>query len=133
MKAWLTILVWATACSSQPPGDEMRSGGFSPTTASERTAERSGSPDRDLTTDYLTGEWCFHRETGGGERGIIVFEPDGTHRSGIVWIEDVYRLEEPQDLEMFRRSYPSIVEIEPDRFVGLLSGHYRVVFERAPC
>jgi len=97
------------------------------------TRPGSGAARDEPTLAYLEGEWCFHRESGGGESGIVVFEADGTNRSGIVWIENEYRLEEPRDLADFRRSYPKIVEIEPDRFVGLLSGSYRVVFERAPC
>lgn len=94
-----------------------------------------GEPPGQVDIEYLTGEWCFHREYGGGEAGIIEFDPDGTNRSGIYqdWAQDEYRWDVTQDLAAFRRSYPAIVDIEPDRFVGLLSGNYRVVFERAPC
>ena len=88
-----------------------------------------------MTVEYLTGRWCFHREHGGGEAGIIEFDPDGTNRTGIyqVWTQDEYRWDATENLAAFRRSYPQIVEIEPDRFVGHLSRSRRVVFERAPC
>jgi hypothetical protein len=88
-----------------------------------------------VTVEYLTGRWCFHREHGGGEAGIIEFDPDGTNRTGIyqVWTQDEYRWDATENLAGFRRGYPEIVEIERDRFVGLLSGNYRVVFDRAPC
>jgi hypothetical protein len=94
-----------------------------------------GEPPAQVTIEYLIGEWCFHREHGGGEAGIIEFDPDGTNRTGIyqVWAQEEYRWDVTQDLAAFRRSYPAIVDIEPDQFVGLLSGNYRVVFERAPC
>jgi hypothetical protein len=88
-----------------------------------------------VTVEYLTGRWCFHRELRDGEAGIIEFDPDGTNRTGIyqVWTQDEYRWDVTEDLAAFRRSYPQIVEIEPDRFVGHLSRSRRVVFERAPC
>jgi hypothetical protein len=88
-----------------------------------------------VTVGYLAGRWCFHREHGGGEAGIIEFDADGTNRTGIyqVWTQDEYRWDATENLAGFRRGYPEIVEIERDRFVGLLSGNYRVVFERAPC
>ena len=113
--------------SSEEPGREVQG-----TTAATGEAG-SGAADLAPTPAYLEGEWCFHRERGGGESGIVVFEADGRNRTGLVWIEGEYRLEEPQDLAAFQRSYPTIVEVEPDRFVGLLSGSHRVVFERAPC
>jgi len=93
-----------------------------------------GAPTH-VTVGYLAGRWCFHREHGGGEAGIIEFDADGTNRTGIyqVWTQDEYRWDATENLAGFRRGYPEIVEIERDRFVGRLSGNYRVVFERAPC
>jgi hypothetical protein len=124
------------ATEANEPRPTMEATGANPGTGATRTARpssRSGAATDDPTPAYLEGEWCFHREHGGGESGVVVFEADGTNRTGIVWIENEYRLEEPQDLATFRRSYPEIVEIEPDRFIGLLSASHRVVFDRAPC
>ena len=104
-----------------------------PPPLSADAAERE-APTR-VTVEYLTGEWCFRREHGGGEAGIIEFDPDGTNRIGIyqAWTQDEYRWDATEDLAGFRRGYHEIVDIEPDRFVGIMRGGYRVVFERAPC
>lgn len=124
------------ATEASEPRPTMEATEANPATGAIRTAppsSRRGADTDEPTPAYLEGEWCFHREQGGGESGVVVFEADGTNRTGIVWIENEYRLEEPQDLATFRRSYPEIVEIEPNRFIGLLSGSHRVVFDRAPC
>lgn len=150
--ALLAILVGACGGGS-PPADPAEDGGGAasiesrgdpdlrdapatpalPPPSSADATERE-APNR-VTVEYLTGRWCFHRESRDGEAGIIEFDPDGTNRTGIyqVWTQDEYRWDATENLAEFRRHYPEIVDIEPDRFVGLLSGSYRVVFERAPC
>lgn len=150
--ALLAILVGACGGGS-PPADRAEDGGGAasiesrggpdlrdapatpalPPPSSADAAERE-APNR-VTVEYLTGRWCFHREHGGGEVGIIEFDPDGTNRIGIyqVWTQDEYRWDATEDLAGFRRGYPEIVDIEPDRFVGIMRGGHRVVFDRAPC
>jgi hypothetical protein len=89
-----------------------------------------------LPAMYLEGRWCFHHELRDGEAGIIDFDADGTNRTGIyqVWTQNEYRWDATETLAGFRRMYPEIVDIEPDRFVGSgPGGGRRVVFERAPC
>ena len=148
--ALLAILVGACGGGS-PPADAPEDGSVAASIGSRAVADPGdaaaptipspsadaprGEPRAQVDLEYLTGGWCFRREHGGGEAGIIEFDPDGTNRSGIYqdWAQDEYRWDVTQDLAAFRRSYPAIVDIEPDRFVGLLSGSYRVVFERAPC
>ena len=98
----------------------------------ESEDDRAAGPDGGLTVEYLAGRWCFHRESGGGESGFIEFGPNGASRHRVAWL-DSERWEEPQDLAWFQRTYPQIAEVEPDRFVALLHGNFRVVFERAPC
>jgi hypothetical protein len=104
-----------------------------PPPPSADAAERE-APNR-VTVEYLTGRWCFHRESRDGEAGIIEFDPDGTNRIGIyqVWTQDEYRWDATENLAGFRRGYPEIVDIEPDRFVGIMRGGHRVVFERETC
>jgi hypothetical protein len=146
--ALLAALVGACGGGS-PPAYPPEDGSVAPTIGSRAVADPGGAPatppssaeapggeaPTHVTVEYLTGRWCFHREHGGGEAGIIEFDPDGTNRTGIyqVWTQDEYRWDATENLAAFRRSYPQIVEIEQDRFVGHLSGSYRVVFERAPC
>lgn len=123
----------ARSTSVSEASGEGRATDGSPPPAPPSSEGRSASGE--VTPSYLGGRWCFHRESRDGEAGIVEFDPDGTNRSGIyqVWAQDEYRWDVTQDLAAFRRSYPAIVDIEPDRFVGLLSGTNRVVFERAPC
>lgn len=105
--------------------------------ASIELRDDAGSRDAPtpVTAEYLTGRWCFHRESRDGEAGIVEFDPDGTIRTGIhqVWTQDEVRWDVTEDLAGFRRGYPEIVDIEPDRFVGIMRGGHRVVFDRAPC
>lgn len=143
----LALVVPLAACEADPPGREAATPDpapalrpsaaeagedASPSSPLETAGDRAVDPDGALTVDYLAGRWCFHRESGGGESGFIEFGPDGTSRHRVVWLDSEH-YEEPQDLEWFQRTYPQIADVEPDRFVALLHGNYRVVFERAPC
>jgi hypothetical protein len=144
--ALLAILVGACGGGS-PPADPAEDAGAasleSRADAGSRDAPATPAlpppPSADaaerVTVEYLTGRWCFHRESRDGEAGIIEFDPDGTNRIGIyqVWTQDEYRWDGTENLAGFRRGYPEIVDIEPDRFVGIMRGGHRVVFERAPC
>jgi hypothetical protein len=145
--ALLAILVGACGGGS-PPADPAEDAGGAASLESRADAGSRDAPATPalppppsadaaerVTVEYLTGRWCFHRESRDGEAGIIEFDPDGTNRIGIyqVWTQDEYRWDGTENLAGFRRGYPEIVDIEPDRFVGIMRGGHRVVFERAPC
>lgn len=127
--------------SDRPDRDEdgaarQSSRAASPDPSASATVERSPAPQASraqLTHEYLAGRWCFSRLDGEGERGIYVFDADGSYRVGIAWTGSEYHLEERSDPEMFWQSYGGPVEVEPDRFVVLLSNSYEVEFKRAPC
>lgn len=133
----LAILVGACSGGSPPAADANLSD--APATPALLPPPSADAAEREapnhVTVEYLTGRWCFHRALLDGEAGIIEFDPDGTNRTGTyqVWTQDEYRWDATEDLAGFRRDYPEIVDIEPDRFVGLMRGGHRVVFERAPC
>jgi hypothetical protein len=142
MRAALLLLALPIAACGGPEGereDELREVAAGEATAIEtQTTDSPGSESRSrrssgekLSLKYLQGIWCFARE-GGGESGVILFNADGTYRIGIGGTPTDHYLEEPQDLEMFWQRN-DVVEVEPDRFVALLSHSYPVIYVRAPC
>jgi hypothetical protein len=86
-----------------------------------------------LTPEYLAGTWCYSPLDGDGERGIFVFDRDGSYQVGIGGTESDHYLEEGGDLERFWQYNDGPVEVEPDRFVVLMSHSKEVEFRRAPC
>jgi hypothetical protein len=129
-ETWTASLLCAAlalaSCGDASPGPPAGS-----TTAEERTA--NAAPAGPLTPEYLAGTWCFARLDGEGERGIYVFDSDGSYQVGIAWTGSEYHLEERSDAESFGQSYEGPVEVGPDRFVMLLSHSYATEFRRGPC
>lgn len=127
----LLVALLGAACGGDQGAGEAEAPEAAPGAASR--PERASRAH--LTPEYLAGTWCFAREDGEGERGVYVFDPDGSYRIGLfsAGSDGPHQLDSPRDLDTFWESYSGIAEIEPDRFVVLLSQSYRVVFRRAPC
>ncbi|HET9581374.1 MAG TPA: hypothetical protein VFP76_00975 [Gemmatimonadota bacterium] len=106
-----------------------RSRAPSETASREAPGRRSDVPSRDLLTgEYLAGTWCYSPVNGDGERGVYVFDKDGSYRVGVYGTPTDHQLEEREELETFWNLYGGPTEVEPDRFVV-----GRNEFRRAPC
>lgn len=136
LSRWTAMLALAsiiTACAGAPdeqPKPELPAFESIP-------LDRSTRPDRSedlsmdrLTVEYLAGTWCFARPDGEGERGIYVFDSDGSNQVGFAATD--YRLELPGGLDTFRRRYDELVAMDRDRFV-VKGGYYDYEFRRGSC
>ena len=132
----LLLALFLASCGNAPdPPDRAQN-------QAARSAQVSASADppsaakasrEQLTPEYLAGTWCYSPLDGDGERGIFVFDRDGSYQVGIGGTVSDHYLEEGGDLERFWQYNDGPVEVEPDRFVVLMSHSKEVEFRRAPC